>query len=86
MPLSLIPDRLVDHYAQITPTYLKENGITLLILDVVDYDFWMEFRPLFTDGMHGYEAGLCHAYRVQSGPDGGVRFVPCTGETEAADA
>lgn len=72
--------------AQTIGAFLAENGITLLILDVVDYDFWMEFRPLFTDGMHGYEAGLCHAYRVQSGPDGGVRFVPCTGETEAANA
>ena len=34
MPFSLVPDRLFDHYAEITPEYLKEQGITLLLSDL----------------------------------------------------
>ena len=34
MPFSLIPDRIVDRYADITPEYLKEQGITLLLSDL----------------------------------------------------
>ena len=34
MSFSLIPDRLFDRYAQITPEYLKSQGITLLLSDL----------------------------------------------------
>ena len=34
MPFSLIPDRVFDCYAQITPAYLKSRGITLLLSDL----------------------------------------------------
>ena len=31
MPFSLTPDRMFDCYAQITPTFLRQQGITLLL-------------------------------------------------------
>ena len=34
MPFSLIPDRLFDSYREITPEYLKQQGITLLLSDL----------------------------------------------------
>ena len=34
MPFSLTPDRVFDCYAQITPAYLKERGIKLLLSDL----------------------------------------------------
>lgn len=34
MPFSLIPDRVVDRYADITPAYLQQQGITLLLSDL----------------------------------------------------
>ena len=34
MSLSLVPDRLFDCYGEITPEYLKEQGITLLLSDL----------------------------------------------------
>ncbi|MEI3305675.1 MAG: hypothetical protein V8R40_06360 [Dysosmobacter sp.] len=34
MPFSLIPDRMFDCYAQITPTFLRQQGITLLLSDL----------------------------------------------------
>lgn len=34
MPFSLIPDRIFDCYAQITPEYLQSRGITLLLSDL----------------------------------------------------
>ena len=34
MPVSLIPDRVAACYAEITPAYLKERGITLLLSDL----------------------------------------------------
>lgn len=34
MPFSLIPDRLFNNYREITPEYLKEQGITLLLSDL----------------------------------------------------
>lgn len=34
MSVSLIPHRLFDCYAQITPEYLKQQGITLLLSDL----------------------------------------------------
>ena len=34
MPFSLIPDRVAACYAEITPDYLKERGITLLLSDL----------------------------------------------------
>ena len=34
MPFSLIPDRLYDRYAEITPAYLRGQGITLLLSDL----------------------------------------------------
>lgn len=34
MSFSLIPDRLFDCYGQITPEYLKSQGITLLLSDL----------------------------------------------------
>lgn len=34
MPFSLIPDRLFDRYADITPAYLAEKGVTLLLSDL----------------------------------------------------
>lgn len=34
MSFSLVPDRLFDCYAEITPEYLKEQGITLLLSDL----------------------------------------------------
>ena len=55
--------------------FLEKEGCTLLLLDVVDYDFWMEYRPLFTDGMAGFETGSCVVYRVED-RGGAVRFVP----------
>lgn len=34
MPFSLIPDRLFDRYADITPAYLAGEGVTLLLSDL----------------------------------------------------
>ena len=34
MPFSLIPDRIFDCYAQVTPEYLQSRGITLLLSDL----------------------------------------------------
>lgn len=34
MPFSLVPDRLFQRYEEITPEYLKERGITLLLSDL----------------------------------------------------
>ena len=34
MPFSLVPDRIFDRYAQITPEYLQSRGITLLLSDL----------------------------------------------------
>jgi len=34
MPFSLVPDRLFDRYSEVTPAYLKEKGITLLLSDL----------------------------------------------------
>lgn len=34
MPISLIPDVLFDRYTQITPTLLRERGVTLLLSDL----------------------------------------------------
>ena len=34
MPFSLIPDRLFAHYREVTPEYLKKQGITLLLSDL----------------------------------------------------
>ena len=34
MSFSLIPDRLFDCYGQITPEYLKSQGVTLLLSDL----------------------------------------------------
>jgi hypothetical protein len=34
MPFSLIPDHVFSSYADITPTYLKERGISLLLSDL----------------------------------------------------
>ena len=34
MPFSLVPDRVFDRYADITPDYLAEQGITLLLSDL----------------------------------------------------
>lgn len=34
MPFSLVPDRVFDCYADVTPDYLSEQGITLLLSDL----------------------------------------------------
>ena len=34
MSFSLVPDRLFDRYGEITPDYLREQGITLLLSDL----------------------------------------------------
>ena len=34
MSFSLIPDRVFDHYGEITPEYLKSRGIKLLLSDL----------------------------------------------------
>ena len=34
MPFSLVPDRVMDRYADLTPAYLNEKGITLLLSDL----------------------------------------------------
>ena len=34
MPFSLIPDVIFDRYAQLTPAWLQERGITLLLSDL----------------------------------------------------
>lgn len=34
MPFSLVPDRVFNAYADISPAYLKERGITLLLSDL----------------------------------------------------
>ena len=34
MPFSLIPDRVMDCYADLTPEYLKEKEVTLLLSDL----------------------------------------------------
>ena len=58
--------------------FLRENGCTLLLLDVDDDDFRREFGTLFTDGMAGYDTGECVVYRVEYTDGGyGVCFVPC---------
>ncbi len=57
--------------------FLRESGCTLLVADVLDYDFTTEFETLFTDGLAGYEDGSCHVYRVEYTDGGyGVVFVP----------
>lgn len=57
--------------------FLKANDCTLLVADVLDYYFCMEFAPLFTDALAGYENGTCHVYRVEYTDGGdGVVFVP----------
>ena len=62
--------------------FLAENDCTLLLLDVVDYDFWREFAPLFTDEMEGFlQQGRC-VYRVEADGDG-VQFVPAAGKEAA---
>ena len=55
--------------------FLRETGCTLLLADVLDHYFCVEFEPMFTDGLAGYENGTCHVYRVEHGADG-VVFVP----------
>lgn len=71
-PLTLSADTIDD--------FMQENGCTLLLLDVVDYDFWNEFRGLFTDEMEGFLQNGQAVYRLES-VDGIARFVP---EQEAA--
>ena len=34
MPFSRVPDRVFDRYADITPAYLSERGVTLLLSDL----------------------------------------------------
>ena len=34
MPFSLVPDRVMDRYTDLTPAYLNEKGITLLLSDL----------------------------------------------------
>lgn len=34
MSFSLIPDRVMDRYGDLTPAYLKEKGVTLLLSDL----------------------------------------------------
>lgn len=34
MSFSLIPDRVMDRYADLTPAYLQEKGVTLLLSDL----------------------------------------------------
>ena len=34
MPFSLIPDRVFDRYGEITPAYLRRQGVTLLLSDL----------------------------------------------------
>lgn len=60
--------------------FMQENGCTLLLLDVVDYDFWNEFRGMFTDEMEGFLQNGQAVYRLES-VGGKARFVP---EQEAA--
>ncbi len=55
--------------------FVIKQGITLLLMDVDDYDFHLEFGPLFTDGMTGFDAGECFVYRVVTTADG-VYFTP----------
>ena len=45
MPFSLIPDRVFDCYADITPDYLMEQGITLLLSDL-DFTLAAKKTPL----------------------------------------
>lgn len=61
--------------AETIGAFLQKEGCTLLLLDVVDYDFWTEYRALFTDDMAGFETGSCVVYRVEY-QGGAVRFVP----------
>ena len=57
--------------------FLRENGCTLLLTDVLDYYFCTEFEDLFTDGLAGYVDGSCHVYRIEYTDGGyGVAFVP----------
>lgn len=69
------PDEPLRQNAATIGAFLRENGCTLLLMDVDDDDFHREYAALFTDGMAGFEAGDCFAYRVQYTEDG-VRFVP----------
>lgn len=71
-PLTLSADTIDD--------FMQKNGCTLLLLDVVDYDFWNEFRRLFTDEMEGFLQNGQAVYRLEAA-DGMARFVP---EKEAA--
>ena len=34
MPFSLVPDRIFDDYAAVTPTLLRDLGVTLLLSDL----------------------------------------------------
>lgn len=73
-PLVLDKDTIGD--------FLEKEQCTLLVLDVVDYDFWREFEGLFTDHMESFLQSGQVVYRVEKQGDG-VCFVPA-GEKEAA--
>ena len=55
--------------------FMEKNGCTLLLLDVIDYDFWVEFGPLFPDGMQQFLQTGAAVYRMETTPSG-VQFVP----------
>ena len=83
MPFSLTPDRMFDCYAQITPTFLRQQGITLLLSDL---DFTLAAKktrrpdqPLQLMGQAflavGTKIGKIHFGRhILSPPDPGARF------------
>ena len=73
-PLVLDKDTIGD--------FLQKEQCTLLLLDVVDYDFWQEFESLFTDHMERFLQSGQSVYRVEYQGDN-VQFVPA-GEKEAA--
>jgi len=50
--------------------FIDQNGITLLLIDVADYDFMQEFGSLFPDGLAGAEQGITGLYRVTRTDDG----------------
>ena len=57
MPFSLIPDRVFDCYADITPDYLAERGVTLLLSDL-DFTLAAKKTPHPDQPLRDWIAGL----------------------------
>ena len=57
MPFSLVPGRLFDRYADITPEYLRRQGVTLLLSDL-DFTLAAKKTPRPDQPLRDWIAGL----------------------------